>query len=146
MRGLQSEAARDYDRSMLLRFALLVSVLGLLVTSCGQGAAPGVGNVGQGVTTTNAYDPPPSDRRSDLSVLPPPEDADRFNRGRARISSIEGYPVADAESWALDSGWHQVRLVDLDHPSSEMRDLAYDLWVIGLYTRAGVVVEAWTGG
>lgn len=117
-----------------------------MASACGADS-PSVGSVDPdlAVTTTFAYDPP-SEESADKSVLPPLEDPTRFDRGRTRIRAIEGFDVTAAESWAVESGWIEVLVIDIDNPDVEPRPAGYNQLVLGLYDRDGVVVEAWVGG
>lgn len=78
--------------------------------------------------------------------LPPLGDPELYRLSRARVTSIEGFTVEEAQDWAQLSGWGEVDIVDLDDKNPPDRPTDYDPHRIGLYVRDGVVIEAWTGG
>ena len=83
---------------------------------------------------------------ADKSVLPPLEEPGRFDRGRTRIGAIEGFGVEEASTWAVDSGWQEILVINIDNPEVEPRPALYTSSVIGLYERDGIVIEACVGG
>lgn len=126
---------------VVLPTAFLVSATACACSSESAGSV----DVPEAVTTTIAIDPP-SAASADKSVLPTLEDPGRFDRGRARIRAIEGFETDDAKAWAVDSGWLEILVIDIDIPDVEGRPADYWPFVLGLYERDGVVVEAWVGG
>ena len=131
--------------ALLRSFALLGSLV-LLASACGSDRfSAGSTSPPGAVTTTFAYDPP-SQKSADTSALPPLEDPARFDRGRTRIGAIEGFDVSVAEGWAVDSGWLEILVIDIDNPEADARPAVYWPFVLGLYERDDVVVEAWVGG